>query len=114
MTDRRPCPYCAEEIAAPALHRDHPERKLAGVAAALAQALAVPAVVVRAAFVVLTFFHLAGPVLYGILWVLVPYSPGEESLLERWLGTVQAALRRLRGAATEPRVPGPRAEGPSA
>ena len=58
MTDRRPCPYCAEEIAAQAvrcphcrsrlvtfdataLHRDHPERKLAGVAAALAQALAV-------------------------------------------------------------------------
>ena len=83
------------------------------MAAALAQVVAVPAVVVRVAFVVLTFFHLAGPVLYGILWVLIPYAPGEESLLERWLGAAQAALRRLRGAATEPRVPGPRAEGPS-
>jgi len=132
MTDRRPCPYCAEEIAAQAvrcphcrsrlvtfdaaaLHRDHPERKLAGVAAAVAQALAVPAVVVRAAFVALSFFHLAGPVLYGILWLLVPYAPGDESVLERWLATVQSALRRLRGAATEqPRVPGPRADGPSA
>ena len=131
MTERRTCPYCAEEIAAQAvrcphcrsrlvmfdataLHRDHPDRKLAGVAAALAQALTVPTVVVRVAFVVLTFFHLAGPALYGILWVLVPYAPGEESLLERWLGAVQAALRRLRGAATGPRVPGPRAEGPSA
>jgi phage shock protein PspC (stress-responsive transcriptional regulator) len=131
MTDRRPCPYCAEEIAAQAvrcpycrsrlvtfdataLHRDHPERKLAGVAAAVAQALAVPAVVVRAAFVVLSFFHLAGLVLYGILWLLVPYAPGDESVLERWLAMAQSALRRLRGAAAEPRVPGPRADGPSA
>jgi len=129
MTDRRPCPYCAEEIAvqavrcphcrsrlvtfdATALHRDHPERKLAGVAAAVAQALAVPVAVVRAAFVVLSFFHLAGAVLYGVLWLLIPYAPGDESILESWLAAAQSALRRLRGAASEPRVPGPRAEGP--
>jgi len=131
MTDRRPCPYCAEEIAAQAvrcphcrsrlvafdasgLHRDRPERKLAGVAAALAQSLAIPVVVVRAAFVALAFFHLAGPVLYGVLWLLIPYALGDESILERWLASAQGVLRRLRGAAAEPRVPGPRAEGPSA
>ena len=91
-----------------------PKALRARLAAAFTISRLDPAVVVRAAFLVLTFFHLAGPALYGILWVLVPYAPGEESLLERWLGTVQAALRRLRGAATEPRVPGPRAEGPSA
>jgi phage shock protein PspC (stress-responsive transcriptional regulator) len=113
-TDRRPCPYCAEEIAASAVrcphcrsrlhlrdgaawHRDHPERVLGGVAAAVAHAAAVPVTLVRAAFVVLTFFHLLGPLLYGALWMLLPARSGEPSWLEGAFGRGEAALRRLRG-----------------
>jgi phage shock protein PspC (stress-responsive transcriptional regulator) len=111
---RRPCPYCAEEIAAGAVrcphcrsrlnlldaaswHRDHPERVLAGVAAAIAHATAVPVTLVRAAFVVLTFFHLLGPLAYGALWLLLPERAGAPSWLEQALGRGAAALRRMRG-----------------
>src|SRR4029450_10027432 len=50
-------------------YRDHPERKAAGVAAAMAHALAVPVVLMRVAFVVATLFvfHI-GPFVYGALW----------------------------------------------
>ena len=117
---RRPCPYCAEEIAAGAVrcphcrsrlalldaaswHRDHPERVLGGVAAAIARATTFPVTLVRAAFVVLTFVHLLGPILYGALWLVLPERPGAPSLLERWLGRGAAALRRMRGG--DERVP---------
>ncbi len=71
----RKCPYCAEEIAAEAVrcpycrsrvaaldparwYRDHPGRRLAGVAAAIGHAVALPVSGVRLGFVVLTFVHL--------------------------------------------------------
>lgn len=116
---RRPCPYCAEEIAAQAVrcphcrsrlmladasawHRDHPERVVGGVAASIAHATAVPATLVRAGFVVLTFVHLLGPLAYGALWLLLPAHAGEPSLLERTLGRSEAALRRMRGGVARP------------
>src|SRR5262245_65616831 len=104
MTERRPCPFCAEEIAEEAArcpycrsrlvafdlsawYRDHPERKVAGVAAALGHALAVPVMVVRAAFVVCTLFVLhIGPLVYAALWLLIPFEPGGDPPLERALG----------------------------
>jgi phage shock protein PspC (stress-responsive transcriptional regulator) len=110
----RKCPYCAEVIPAEAVrcrycrsrlttldperwHRDHPERRIAGVAAALGRALAVPAGVVRVGFIVSTFFHLLGPLVYGALWLVIPYAPGEESALERTLGWAQDQVAQFRG-----------------
>lgn len=113
--EKRPCPFCAEDVAVGAArcphcrsrlltfdpaawYRDHPERKLAGVAAAVSHALALPVGVVRVAFVVATvlFLHLLGPLLYGLLWALVPYRPDDEPLLERALGKALATLRQWR------------------
>ena len=112
--ETRPCPYCAEDVAPTAVrcphcrsrlasfdlsgwYRDHPARKLGGVAAAIAQALAVPVVLVRVALVVTTLFVFhVGPLVYGALWLLLPYAPGDEPPVERALGTALDTLRRWR------------------
>src|SRR4030095_5125202 len=58
-------------------YRSHPERRLAGVAAAIGHAVAVPIVAVRVAFIVFTVVTHLGPIVYGALWLLIPYAPGE-------------------------------------
>jgi phage shock protein PspC (stress-responsive transcriptional regulator)/xanthosine utilization system XapX-like protein len=54
------------------LRRSASDRKLAGVAGGLARHLDVDPLVLRVAFVVLTFFGGAGLILYGACWLLVP------------------------------------------
>ena len=96
MEGTRKCPYCAEQISAEAVrcphcrsrvaaldparwYRDHPDRRLAGVAAGVGHALALPVAGVRLGFLVLTFAHLIGPLLYGALWLIVPFTPSGAS-----------------------------------
>ena len=126
---RRPCPYCAEDIAAAAIRcphcrsrlatfdptawrRDQPGRRFAGVATAIAHATAVPVGAVRIGFAVLTFVHLLGPLLYGIGWLLIPAKAGDPSIVERGLDDAAAILRRWRG--DEPTPPAPLPGGPAA
>ena len=99
MDDRIPCPYCAEDIRPAAIrcphcrtrltgmdpttwHRDYPERRVAGVSAAVSHGLGVSLQAVRVGFVALTFFHLLGPALYGLLWLLIPSRPGDRPPFE--------------------------------
>jgi len=123
MDATRQCPYCAETVRAEATlcrhcrsrivgldparwHRDHPERRVAGVATAVAHALALPLGGVRLGFILLTFFHFLGPALYGALWLVIPFAPGDEPPFAR-------ALARGRGLVDAARGPGTPARGPS-
>jgi hypothetical protein len=57
--------------------------------------LAIPIGAVRLGFIILTFVHLLGPLLYAALWLIIPPRPGADSMLERglrrilqWLGSL--------------------------
>jgi len=74
------------------LHRGHPERKLTGVAAALADALDLPVVAVRAGFLIGAIVPSTSAMaigLYLVLWFLLPPAPQAESGLDRTLEAVR-------------------------
>lgn len=115
MEATRRCPYCDEEIRAEAIrcrhcrsrlaaldpgrwYRDLPERRLAGVAAALAQAFAVPVAAARLGFLVLAPFHLAGVIAYAALWAVVPFRAGDEPPFARGLQFARRIAAELRDA----------------
>jgi phage shock protein PspC (stress-responsive transcriptional regulator) len=83
-------------------HRGHPERRLAGVCAAVAHHLDISVTVVRAGFVLLSLVHGIGLLLYAALWLALPEEPGRESGLDR----IVDALRSLLGI-EPPRKSGP-------
>ena len=125
------CPFCGEEIRAEAIrcrycrsrlaafdvqhwHRSYAEARLGGVCAALSHALAVPIAAVRLMFVVLSFFHLLGPLLYGTLWLIIPKRLGEESLLECGLRRALDLVATLSGRHNQPPTPPSTWEHPAA
>jgi len=112
------CPWCAETIRAEALkcrfcgsriqrgagctewHRSYPDRKLAGVCAALAHHLNLPVTAVRVGFVLFTLVHGLGIALYALLWFSLPEEPGGPT------GWDRAADAWRRHTATRPGAPG--------
>lgn len=63
------------------IRRSTTDRKVAGVAGGLGRHLDVDPLLLRVAFVVLTFFGGAGLVLYGAGWLLVPEDDGSEAMI---------------------------------
>lgn len=86
------------------LRRSAYDRKVAGVAGGLARHLDVDPIILRVAFVVLSFFGGAGIIVYGACWLLVPDERTQEATVrldERsrtfalWLVGVIAVLALL-------------------
>lgn len=105
----RKCPHCASRLEGGvrdprAWHRDYPERKVAGVACAVAENLGVSVSLVRAGFVLLAFVHGVGALLYAALWFVIPREPGADSGFDR----VAEALRTLFGESPRERRATPR------
>ena len=81
---------------------------MAGVSAAVAHGLGISLPAVRAGFVVLTFFHLLGPALYGLLWLITPSRPGEKPPFEEGIARAREAAERFArgsGGGTMPQEP---------
>lgn len=74
------------------IRRSRDDRKVAGVAAGVARHLDIDPLLVRIAFVVLTFFGGGGLVLYGVCWLLVPEEGTEDAVIRVDEGVRTAAL----------------------
>jgi len=98
------CPYClTRQASAPTMTRNGPDRKIAGVCAAVAQQLSLDPVLVRVAFVVATL--LTGGMAVGIyllLWMATPEREGERSMLTRMLDMLDGLMGGARKGQGQP------------
>ena len=74
------------------LRRSRTDRKVSGVAGGIARHLDIDPLLVRVAFVVLTFFGGGGLILYGVAWVLVPEEETDDTVIRTDDGVRTAAL----------------------
>jgi phage shock protein PspC (stress-responsive transcriptional regulator) len=83
---------------------------VAGVSAAVSHGLGVSLQAVRVGFVALTFFHLLGPALYGLLWLVIPSRPGDRPPFEDGIARAKEIAGRFRHGSGSGAMPeGPRA-----
>ncbi len=99
------CRYCGSRVARGSLapggwHRGYPERRAAGVCAAIAHHLRVPHPAVRAAFVLLVLFRGLGLALYAVLWFALPDRSGGRNGLDRVMDAFRALFDEPRTAAS--------------
>lgn len=74
------------------LRRSRTDRKVSGVAGGIARHLDIDPLLVRVAFVILTFFGGGGLLLYGVAWVLVPEEDTGDTVIRTDDGVRTAAL----------------------
>lgn len=74
------------------LRRSLTDRKVSGVAGGIARHLDIDPLLVRVAFVILTFFGGGGLILYGVAWLLVPEEHTDDAVIRVDEGVRTVAL----------------------
>jgi len=118
--DLKECPFCREQIPSGAVKcrycksdlgvdpgdpvcRDLPGRILAGVAAYASKAMGISVSLVRLVFVVAAIF--LPPLSIGVyvgLWLIVPFRPEEQSVLEKMVAEAKRLIHRLKKRPIDP------------